>query len=98
MNELPAAIQRIVDKHQAAPRQRGPRPIRHTVDFDFDMQPGTVTVARMQATSALPVPVVGQQITVYGIPVRVADVDTYYEIGDGGECEVLTAIRITPED
>lgn len=96
MNEVPAAVQRIITAHNSAPRQRGPRPIRHTIEFAFDMQPGIVIVARMQATSALPVPDVGQHISLYSTPVEVTQVDTHYKVGDSGETEVMTSILIMP--
>lgn len=98
MTELPDDIQRIITTEKARPRRTSWPHARHIIEFTCDADPGDITVARFAADGPLPIPAVGDEVSVHRTVVSVVRVWISYQADEDGAPVLYAAVRIAPAD
>ncbi|MEQ4611567.1 hypothetical protein ABMX48_37195 [Streptomyces cavourensis] len=85
---LPLALKPIFDAEENRPHSD--EPIRHILEFDFS----TRSLATFESQGPILTPVVGQEIVLHGVALRVTDVEVSYEVGGDGRPSVFTTVLV----
>lgn len=91
--ELPAELRTLRELADAADRDR---PTAETVKYGLEFAYKGGSLVTMDARSPLPIPNVGDTITVYTVPVRVTSVEVNYEWVADYDPYVLATIEVEP--
>lgn len=93
MSELPEMIQQIRDI-EARRRSADWYYAEHTVQFSYGTGANQAELATFGVHGPIAIPAVGQVISLHGTYVKVIEVDTAYEVTEGGRPAVFASVQV----
>lgn len=91
---LPLVFKPIVDAEKDHRPSVEDGPMGHYIEFAS----GSTHLATFASTGPILTPVVGQEVSVHGVSVRVTEVNIAYEVTDEGKPAVYTTVVVVPAD
>lgn len=97
MRDLPDGIQRIVTTEKQRPRRTWPH-VEHIVEYLYDVNPGSISIAVFAANGPVRIPDVGEEFTLHRTPVHAVKVEVSYRAGSDGHPQVYASVYVQPAD